>query len=134
MIITVDNAWPAQDSPTPLPLPFIDYTGTPRNQTIYSPTMAFGIERRSRFTRSYNQLSVTWHFNDEQYEAFKDFLTQLGNGAAVFTIELKFPLNSGLTEWCVRVEDSYQADFQDGIWVVQVGLELLYPVLIGEES
>lgn len=129
MTITVDNTWPSS-----LPLPFIDYTGAPRNQTIFSPSLAYEVERRSRFTRSYCQLSVTWHFSDAQMEAFKTFLVALGGGAAVFSIELRFPKNTELTDWCVRVENSYEADFQDGVWVVQVGLELLYPVLIGEES
>ena len=129
MTTAVDNTWPST-----LPLPFIDYSGAPRNQTIFSPDLAFGVERRSRFTRSYCQLSVVWHFSDSQMEAFKAFLAALGNGAAVFSIELKFPRNTELTDWCVRVESSYNATFEDGVWIVQVGLELLYPVLIGEES
>lgn len=125
MILTIDNEWPGT-----LPLPFIDYSGVPLNTTIFSPDITYHVERRSRFTRSYYLLSVRWNFNDDQFEAFKAFLDEIGNGTAQFKIELRFPKNTALTEWSVRLEDRYEADYDDGIWTVTAGLELVNPIII----
>lgn len=126
MIITLDNEWPAT-----LPLPAIDYSGIPRNQTIYSPDVAYFVERRSRFTRSYCLLSVTWKFDDDQFELFKTFVDSLGNGTAQFKIELRFPKNTALTEWAVRLEPTYEGTYTDGRWDISAGLELISPIALG---
>lgn len=125
MILQVDIDWPVA-----LPLPFLEYSGEPRNGTLVSPTDAAAISRRSRFERSYTTLSVAWVFTDAQYQSFKTFFaTTLGNGTAQFAIELRFPLNSGLTEWSVRIEDGYTAAHEEGMWRVQATLDLVNPVL-----
>lgn len=122
MTLTLDYEWPET-----LPLPFLDYSGVPRNQTLFSPDAAYHVARRSRFTRSYCVLSAVWHFSDDQMEAFKAFLVVLGNGAAQFKIELRFPKNSALTEWAARFESSYEGEYNDGIWTVNAALELVSP-------
>jgi hypothetical protein len=126
VILTIDNEWPAT-----LPLPYLDYSGNPYNQTIYSPDGAFFIARRSRFTKSYCILSVAWNFDDDEFEAFKLFvLNSLGNATSQFKIELRFPKNTELTEWAVRFESGYQANQNDGVWNVIAALELVNPVNI----
>lgn len=126
MVVTLDNEWPAS-----LPLPLIDYSGVPKNQTLVTPEITHHIARRSRFTRSYCILSVGWTFNDDQLATFNDFLTSLGNGTAQFKIELRFPKNTGLTEWAVRIEDGYQVTYDDGIWKVTSNLELVSLIDLG---
>lgn len=125
MTLTINNEWPDT-----LPLPLIEYSGTPRHATINSPEDTPSIDRRSRFTRSYNTLEVSWCFTHEQFELFQSFVRyDLGNGTAQFKIELKFPKNSALTEWAVRFEGSYEAEEVDGLWKVNAALELVNPVV-----
>lgn len=125
MTLTINNEWPDT-----LPLPLLDYSGTPRLATISSPEETPAIAQRSRFERSYNTLEVSWCFDDAQFETFQNFvLYDLGNGTAQFKLELKFPKNSALTEWAVRFEGSYEAEEVDGLWKVNAALELVNPVV-----
>lgn len=125
MILTVTNEWPAT-----LPLPSVDYNGAPYNSTLVSPIENAAIERRSRFTRSYCGVSVQWVFTDEEYQDFRAFVKgDLGNGAAVFKIELRFPKNTELTAWAVRFSAGFEADFDEGYWTVQATLETVNPII-----
>jgi len=125
MTLTINNEWPAE-----LPLPLIDYSGTPRNGTIRSPDETPIAVYRQRFTRSYNTLNVGWCFTEEQFDRFQNFvLYDLGNGTAQFKLELKFPKNSALTEWAVRFEASYEAEHDDGVWKTTAALELVNPII-----
>lgn len=124
MILQMDIEWPAS-----LPLPFIDYSGNPRNATITTPSENPSIVHRQRFTRSYSDLSVVWHFDDDQLAIFTNFVSEtLGNGTAQFKMELKYPLNSALTEWAVRLGGGYESTYEDGVWKVMAGLELMNPI------
>jgi len=125
MILQVDNTWPAA-----LPLPSINYSGNPRNGTIMSQDKGTLIARRSRFERSYSGLAVTWVLTSIQFASFKTFLhTNLNNGASQCKIELRFPYNTELTEWAMRIEDGYSATRADGIWTVTANLDLVNPII-----
>jgi len=124
MTLAIDISWPVA-----IPLPFVDYSGTPKNTTIVSATENAIIIRRSRFTRSYTAISVSWVLTREQYEAFQEFFADtLGNGVSQFKLELRYPLNSALTWWAVRFEDGYESDYDDGMWRVETMLLLVNPV------
>lgn len=115
--------------PSTLPLPFIDYSGAPRHATLMTNAESPAYVRRSRFERSYNTLSVSFIFNESQYEAFESFVTDtLANGASQFILELRYPLNSALTEWAVRFEEGWESNFNDGVWTITAILELVNPV------
>ena len=125
MNLTIDNAWPSS-----LPLPTVQFSGEPRNATITSQDLAMALTARSRFSRSYNAIAVSWQFTTAQYDDFKNFLlNDLGNGTAMFSIELKFPKNSELTQWAVRLIEGHAAEYQDGIWKVSAALELVNPIV-----
>lgn len=124
MIILLDETWP-----TLLPLPVIDYSGRPRNSTIFDLETGFIVSRRSRFQKSYYNLSVSWVLSEVEFAIFESFvLNNLGNGVAQFKMELRFPRNSLLTEWAVRFELGYEAEYGDGKWTVGADLELLSPI------
>jgi len=124
MILQVDNTWP-----TSLPLPKVEFSGRPRNATLTSPTENAAIVRRSRFTRSYTTLSVAWCFSAVQMQTFVDFFQDdLGNGTGQFKIELRYPETSILSEWTVRFEGGYQREYDEGIFHVKAGLELIETV------
>lgn len=124
MSLTVDITWPVT-----IPLPSIDYAGTPRYATIVSPPEASYIVARSRFQRSYSLLTVAWMLTDAQLAIFKTFFeTDLGMGTACFKIELRYPELSVLTEWMVRFQEGYDSVSQEGMWSIQSSLELVNPV------
>jgi hypothetical protein len=128
MIIPVETEWPSA-----LPLPFIDYNGATRNATITSPNGAQIIARRSRFTRSYVPLLVGWNFTQGEYDAFSDFfLNTLGNGAALFSISLRYPRNTSLEDWIVRFLEGYEANGGDGIWMVSAPIDLVNKLAVDE--
>lgn len=124
MILQIDLTWPVS-----LPLPFLEFSGSPENATLVSPPESSAILRRSRFTKSYSTIAVAWTFTEDQFQTFEDFfLNDLGNGVAQFKIELRFPTNSVLAKWSVRLKEGYQSNFVEGIWKVQASLFLVNPV------
>lgn len=115
--------------PTTLPLPFIDTAGEPSPANIVSPAETASIARRRRYTASVNRLQVQWVFKLDQYETFQSFFTtDLGMGTALFTIELKYPYTTNLTEWKVRLVSGYTASYIEGMWSIQGELELVAEV------
>lgn len=128
MNLTVDIAWPVA-----LPLPFVDYSGTNRNATIGSDVAMGPIERRSRFEKFYVPVAVTWNLSEAQYQSLLTFFaTTLGNGAAAFSIELRYPKNFSLTSWLVRFVGGLSCAFMDGIWKVSAKLELIDQIVIAD--
>ena len=132
MNVTVDISWPST-----LPLPYIDYNGTPRNSTTVGPIEDGNhVQRRSRSRKAYFSITMQWVLKPSELEAFQTFFdTTLGNGTAAFSIELRFPKNSELTEWMVRFDgDGYQTQYQDGLWQVSADLDLITPIVLEDEA
>ena len=124
MTLDTDISWP-----TTIPLPHVDYSGEPQNATVFSDIATGSAQRRSRFERSYLSVSVTWNLTSAEYVLFQDFfLSTLGNGAAQFKIELRYPKNTALTYWSVRFMDTYQPSYDDGIWTITAGLDVVNPI------
>jgi len=124
MTSNVTLSWPET-----LPLPTIDYSGEPRNTTIVSAWDDLIVTRRSRFAKTYAILSVVWKMTADQFSDFKDFVSDdLQNSARLFTMDLRYPKNSALSTWVVRLMDTIESAYEDGIWTVQGNLEVLFPV------
>lgn len=119
-----------------LPLPFLEYTGEPRDSKIETKSSSPAISRRSRFTKSYPVANLTWIFTQVQYYAFVDFYSNdLGLGTASFRINLRFPLNSALTEWVARfMGEGFSARQLDGGWQVKASVEMLGPFIIPDPA
>lgn len=130
MIIPIEETYPES-----LPLPYIEYSGAPRNSTICTPAGAAFIARRSRFTKSYVSLSLKWFFTSDQYTTFRAFvLDNLGNGAASFVMSLRYPKNSALDDWIVKLIGPYEATSRDGLWEVAASIDLCGKVEMEDES
>lgn len=115
--------------PSSLPLPFVDYSGAPRNATLRSAGEQGYVFRRSRFDARYSELQIAWRLTPTEYGNLKSFfLTTLGNGAARFQIELRYPKNSSVSEWIVQFIGGFDAQYGDGIWSLSSNLDLLRPV------
>lgn len=124
MTLVLEVVWPET-----LPLPYIDFRGNPHYSTLVSPPKLMAAIRRSRHERSYNTLTVTWVLTGSQYAAFKAFhKTDLGNGAAHFKLELKYPKDTELTAWEVSFSGGFAATYNDGLWQVEAVLHLVNPV------
>lgn len=117
--------------PSDFPLPYVDYSGDPRYPNTVSPVRNANILRRSRFETSYATAQVRWIMDVDQYEKFKVFYgDQLGNGNSSFTIQLRYPKNSVLTEWLVAFLEGFQATYHEGLWEVRASLDLKWPVIL----
>lgn len=126
--IVLDNVWPAT-----IPLPYFEYSGRPRYSTISSPIENGFVARRSRFTRPCLAVAVSWVLLPAEIDALRVFFSEtLGNGTALFSIEMRYPLNSELTEWTARFRGGFQATAMEGVWNVTSELELINPLLLGE--
>jgi len=122
----IEEVWPVA-----IPLPLVDYTAQPLNTTLSSAPAFIASVRRSRFTMSYPVLAVTWMLKDAQLVALRTFYeVNLGTGAAIFQIPLRFPKNSELTNWAARFTAGFSAVHQDGLWQVQSGLQLVHQIVI----
>lgn len=129
-MIPLAFSWPAA-----LPLPLIDYSGKPRTTTVASPTDNAQIKRRSRSDKTYVSASCSWVLDIAQMDSFKTFFEDtLGNGAAAFSIELRYPRNSTLDFWETRFTGEYQATYQDGLWQVSAELDILNLVSLAEPA
>lgn len=130
--------WPevfvADTDVVPLPLPFIEYAGAPRNATAQSPDEAPKILRRSRRFWTYQVFKVTWFFNSSEYYAFQSFYADdLGCGTAPFRMNLRYPKNTELTEWVCRFSGGgYGTSSLDGVWQVSANLELLGTYIVAD--
>ncbi len=124
MLLEIDLSWPAA-----LPLPLVDYSGASVNGTIASPVESVALSRRSRFHKTYGIVNFSWKLTQSQFKDFRGFFVgDLGNGAAQFKIELRYPKNSVLTEWAVRFSEKYDAVYDDGLWTVSASLDLVGPI------
>ena len=120
----ITNTWPVN-----IPLPAIDHSGAPRQAVLTSSGAESRVDRRSRFQKAYASLSVSWMLTTEQMAAFETFyITTLSNGTAQFKLELRYPLNSALTEWAVRFEGEYSAKHNEGWWTVETTLDIINPI------
>lgn len=119
------TAWP-----TTLPLPRVDYSGTPRHAILASSMESARIQRRTRFHSSAVSLSVQWILTAAQFIAFEDFFEEdLHLGCDLFEIELRYPKNSELAVWVSRIVGGYSANHMDGMWEVSADLDLLHSTL-----
>ncbi len=120
--ITTTNVWPAT-----LPLPALEYSGGAAVATIVSVGSAAKIRRRSRWATSYAALTVRWLFTAAQLTEFLTFWSDtLGNGAARFEIELRFPKNTALDEWIVGfISDIEINALDDNMNEVNTNLQLI---------
>lgn len=122
--ISVFTNWPLS-----VPIPYIDFSGIPRNTTLISAKESGSIQRRSRFVKAYDVVQATWVLNADQYFSFSDFFKHsLGEGTASFILDLSFPKNSELVSWVCRFgEGGYEATHESGFWRVAAILDLLFP-------
>lgn len=130
--IIIDNEWPAT-----IPIPYVDFSGSPRNRTIVGDPSAGRVNRRSRMQTGYSSLSVTWKLTEAQFELFKSFFTDdLEMGCAQFKIELRFPRHTTLTEWIARFIDGFEASpiGDDGNWEVTASLDLVFLAVVSDAS
>lgn len=132
MTIELNIEWPAEL----IPLPYVDYSGGNRDATLFPSSDSAASLRRSRFSRTYYNLDISWRLRVIEYEAFLEFFkTTTNNGAALFSIDLLFPKNSGLTNWAARFAgDGFDARYIDNIWQVSSQFDLLYPTDIPEPA
>jgi len=121
--VTTTNSWPAE-----LPAPRLDYYGEPFYQNLVSTEEAPIILRSSRFVRPYPVIQAVWVLTNEQFSTFETFWeTNLGHGVAWFTLDLRYPKNSSLSNWVVRFEGEYQAEKLDQeLWQITAPLILLH--------
>lgn len=113
--------WPAG-----LPLPYVDSQGQPQHSTLAGGLQQMRIQRRRRFHSFTVSLSARWVLTILEYDSFKAFFRdELFNGIAQFSLLVRYPYSSTLTEWKVRFLGNYTAVFQEGIWLVESTLELL---------
>jgi hypothetical protein len=128
--ITINVDWPIT-----LPLPYVDYEGSPSNTTLVGDVKNGNIQRRSRYHRSYIHVSLIWVFSFSQFEEFKTyFQTTLERGVSQFKISLRYPQNSELTEWAVRFIGGYEAAYLDGAWSIKANVDLVNLVALAEIS
>lgn len=139
-VLSLTAKWPetitADTDVTPMPLPFLEYNGEPRNSKIESKTSVQKIIRRSRFTKAYPMASLSWIFTQVEYYAFVNFYTNdLGLGTASFRMNLKYPFNNFITEWVVRfMGDGFRARCLDGAWHVAADAEMLGPYIMPDPA
>jgi hypothetical protein len=122
------NVWPES-----LPLPFVDYSGAAMVGFINSDLTSAVTQRRTRFRKTYGAVACTWQLGTAQKRAFETFIADtLGNGASAFSIDLRLPKNTELTNWMVKLggEGSYEIMFQEGTWRASASLELIAPTLL----
>jgi len=121
MRIPLANTWPAT-----LPLPEVEYEGDPKNASIKGEDYMV-VLRRSRRETSYMTLSVRWTMTPSQFSAFQAFLEDI-NGSSLFTINLRFPKSTDLTEWAGKFFEEIQSTYEDGYWRISTSLLLFQPI------
>lgn len=112
--------------PSAIPLPFVDFSGSVRNTTLQSMNDAGLIARRSRFSTAYCGVVVAWILDAVGYESFQAFYhIALSEGTSLFSLPVRYPKNSELTTWVVRFFGGYEAQYEDGHWVLRADLDLV---------
>ena len=128
MNIPVANEWPSS-----LSLPLLDYSGAPVKTVLISDVGQGVVFRRRRFRPSYQNLQLKWIFTQTEFSSFKAFwLWDINNGASSFSLELKYPRNLFLTAWQVRFMGGYQPRYVEGLWEVSAVVCLLQPITVVE--
>ncbi len=123
--------------PDALPLPLLENSGQPFYPLEANSTQTGGPVRRRRRFRSIAvvSLEVKWALSIAQYATFKTFYRDvLGLGAARFTMELRHPKTSGLEEWLIQFDGDYNAQFQEGVWIVSAKIYALYPTKLADAA
>lgn len=125
MILTVDIEWPAT-----LPLPRLDYNSALLPSVIVSDGSAPTLQRRNRFTPLYKRIQADWIFTATEYAAFSTFFTTtLTMGVAAFSIELRYPKNTELTTWLVRLGSGFsRTPSENNLHQVKAEMLLLHQV------
>jgi hypothetical protein len=119
--ITTTHAWPAT-----LPLPSLEYDGAASVPTIVSTGSSAKNRRRSRWRTPYAILNVKWTLTEAQLDTFLTFWSDtLGNGAAQFTIELRYPKNSSLDTWIAQFVGDIEISPDDNMQSVGSMLQLV---------
>ncbi len=109
-----------------IPLPSVDFQGAPRFATLVSPPGRASLSRRSRFHTSYVNLSVQWVLDEAQKDLLDTFIeTTLSNGTAQFMVELRYPEETSLTEWIVRLSGRIVVTSLEGHWGIRSMLDLV---------
>jgi hypothetical protein len=128
--LVIDETWPAT-----LPLPVVDFSGTPRNTTMVSPMENGNILRRSRYLKSYTSIDISLVLDPDEYAAFQTFFeTTTDLGCALFKVELRYPQNTALTEWACRFLGGYEASYQEGLWSVTAAFDLINETVLDDGS
>jgi hypothetical protein len=124
MIKPLANAWPSD-----VPLPMLTNSGQPLHPLTSNSIETQGpVQRRLRFGGdSPITLAVKWAMTIAQYESFQSFFkNDLGIGAAAFTMDALHPEDQGVQNWVVQFDGDYNAQFQEGVWMVTAKIYLLY--------
>lgn len=130
MRMTVDIDWPEG-----IPLPLLDYTGKEVTVTLVGDIDNGKIARRSRRFATHKDIQATWALTNSEYKALVEFYSNVVyGGAAAFAVELRYPLNSDLTEWQVRFTSELTTMHMEGHWMVECGLRLIRPTAIAEPA
>lgn len=117
----------ANNWPDTLPLPSVDYGGDFRPGSVWSADEHSRIQRRRRFLASQETLKVTWNLDSLQFAAFRTFIIDdLSHGFALFSIRLRYPLQSDLQLWAVQLMGELGCQHGEGdVWKVSVDLRLV---------
>lgn len=118
---TVDIGWPEE-----IPGPLLAASGQPMPATLVSKPESALISRRRRYQNSVVTLSVSWCLGSAEMDSFETFFNDtLGNGAAQFLLELKYPYTGSVSPWVCRFLGGYEQEFLEGKWMVKGRLELI---------
>ena len=121
--ITVTETWPET-----LPLPFIEFEGIVKDTTLRSPLQEAHIQKRSPSETTYPALNVRWVLESAQWGVFREYFNDdLDMGVSAFSIDLRFPMRSELTNWMVRFDGGYTGKHTEEVWTVSAKLELMAP-------
>jgi hypothetical protein len=125
--------------PISIPLPHVDYSFRPTNPTLASKPEDARIQRRSRLPYSPYALQVVWVLDVGQMDLFKAFYAGTGEsgldmGAKRFRMELRYPMNSELTEWNCRFVGGYLVDQNHNMSTITAQLQLLEESILGDVS
>jgi hypothetical protein len=118
---SITYSWPAS-----LPLPLEMFEGATEHRTLCSPLSAPIIYRRSRGSSAQASITARWVFTIEQYDTFLSFFEDdLGEGAALFVMEIRYPKSSELTNWVVRFTEGLECVPLGRLWSVSASLTLV---------
>jgi hypothetical protein len=121
--------------PNTVPLPMLDHQGNERTTTLVSPIESGAIIRRCRTRRTYAAINASWTLNVAQFDAFEQFVTvTLGNSVAMFSMDIRYPKTSVLTNYACRFTSEWQAQYTEGLWMVTSQLDLFGPTQLPDPT